>query len=88
MKRGREWRRVTLADAAGDGNPADVDLIDLDAALDRLAALNTRQYRIVELRFLAGLTVEETADILGIAPRTVRLDWRMARAWLMQALEG
>lgn len=88
VKRGRAWRRVTLADAAGHDAFTDVDLIDLDEALERLSALNPRQSRIVELRFLAGLTVDETASILGVAARTVRLDWRMARAWLMQALDG
>ena len=85
-KRGRSWGRVTLSEAAGAGERRDVDLIALSEALDKLAHLNERQCRIVELRFLAGLTVEETAEALGVSPRTVKLDWRMARAWLLAEL--
>jgi RNA polymerase sigma factor (TIGR02999 family) len=87
VKRGRSWRRVTLTDAVDNGQETVVDLLDLEAALEKLSVLNERQCRIVEMRFLAGMTVDETAEALGIAPRTVRLDWRMARAWLMRALE-
>lgn len=57
-------------------------LLALDAALERLAALDPRQSQIVEMRFFAGMTVEETAHALGISPRTVKREWQMARAWL------
>ena len=57
-------------------------VIELDEALDRLAKLDPRQARIVELRFFAGLTEEETAEILGVSVRTVKREWRTARAWL------
>jgi RNA polymerase sigma factor (TIGR02999 family) len=57
-------------------------LLALDAALERLAALDARQAQIVEMRFFAGMTVEETAHALDISPRTVKREWQMARAWL------
>jgi RNA polymerase sigma-70 factor, ECF subfamily len=84
---GRQASRVSLDAAAMDGHaPPTIDILDLDAALNRLAALNERQSRIVEMRFLGGLTIEETADVLGVSPRTVKLDWTMARAWLLDQL--
>ena len=73
-------------DAAADGLAA--DLVDLDAALDGLAALSPRQARVVECRFFGGLSVEETADVLGVSPRTVQGDWALAEAWLFRALDG
>ena len=54
----------------------------LDEALDRLTAIDPRQGKIVELRFFGGLTVEETAEVLGISPKTVKRDWSVAKAWL------
>jgi len=60
----------------------------LDAALDRLAKMDARQAQIVELRFFAGLSVEETAENLGISEKTVKRDWSVARAWLRGAIEG
>lgn len=66
----------------------DVDLLALNEALTRLEAMDERQCRVVELRFFGGLSVEETAEVLGIAPRTVKLDWKMARAWLYTQLMG
>ena len=88
-KRGGDLSRVTLIDS---GKPAphrmDVDLIALDEALSKLSELDPRQGRIVELRFLAGLSVDETAEVLGVSARTVKLDWQMARAWLRRELGG
>jgi RNA polymerase sigma factor (TIGR02999 family) len=75
--------RVELHDhlaVTGAEDPA--AMIDLDEALERLAQLDPRQSRIVELRFLAGLSVEETAEVLNISPKTVKRDWSVARAWL------
>jgi RNA polymerase sigma factor (TIGR02999 family) len=57
-------------------------LIELDEALQKLGALDPRQARIVELRFFAGLSIEETAEVLDCAPRTINREWRMAKAWL------
>jgi RNA polymerase sigma factor (TIGR02999 family) len=64
------------------------ELLDLDQALDRLAALDARQARVVECRFFGGLTIEETAEALGVSARTVRNDWTLARAWLHRALQS
>ena len=61
-------------------------LIEVDQALERLAALEPRQARIVELRFVGGLSIEEIANILDIGPRTVDRDWRLAKAWLRSEL--
>lgn len=63
------------------------ELIALDDAMQMLAKLNERQSRVVELRFFGGLTQEEIAEVIGVSVATVRLDWRMARAWLSQKLE-
>jgi RNA polymerase sigma factor (sigma-70 family) len=57
-------------------------------ALDKLASIAARQSRLVELRFFAGLTVEEAASVLGVAPATVHRDWAFARAWLYRELRG
>lgn len=64
------------------------ELLDLDAALERLAALDERQVRIVECRFFGGMTEEETATALGITSRTVRRDWVKAKGWLLRDLEA
>jgi RNA polymerase sigma factor (TIGR02999 family) len=63
-----------------------VDVLLLDTALSRLAALDKRQARIVELRFFGGLSVEETASVIGSSPRTVKRDWQLARAWLRREM--
>lgn len=63
-----------------------VDLIALDRALECLESLSPRQCRVVEMRFFAGLSIEETAESLGVASRTVKLDWTKARAWLHHEL--
>jgi RNA polymerase sigma factor (TIGR02999 family) len=73
-------------EVAVDGFAA--DLSELDEALDRLAALFPRQARVVECRFFGGLSVEETAEALELAPRTVKRDWSLARAWLFRELRG
>lgn len=83
-KRGGQRQRVTLADL-GSGEP-EVDLLALDEALTELATLSARQVRVVELRFFGGLSLDDVADQLEIAPSTAALDWRMARAWLNQRL--
>ena len=85
-KRGGERQRVTLDEGAAAGGPVDVDLLALEEALDRLAALNADHARIVELRFFGGLTNEETAAALDISPATVKRAWAVARAWLFREL--
>jgi RNA polymerase sigma factor (TIGR02999 family) len=69
-------------------DPPPIDLMALDNALDKLARIDARQSRLVELRFFGGLTVEESAAILGIAPITVKRDWALARTWLYRELGG
>ena len=86
-KRGGGLGKVTLEQAETPSwTRMDVDLVALEEALTKLANLDARQARIVELRFLAGLTVDDTAEVLGVSPRTVKLDWQMARAWLRREL--
>ncbi len=80
--------RVALDPDVAWADAGSVDLLDLDQALNRLAALDGRRARLVELRFFAGLTLEETARVLGVGPATVVRDWRLARAWLYRALRG
>jgi RNA polymerase sigma factor (TIGR02999 family) len=65
-----------------------IDMVALDAALDRLAQLDAGQARIVELRFFGGLSIEETADAMGISPATVKRHWAVARAWLAKELDA
>jgi RNA polymerase sigma factor (TIGR02999 family) len=86
QRRGGDRERILLDSAMAGRAGDDFDLVALDDALTRLTALDERQGRIVELRFLAGLSVEETAAVLGVAPRTVELDSRLARAWLRREL--
>jgi RNA polymerase sigma factor (TIGR02999 family) len=85
-KRGGNWRRISLDAAAESVALSPADMLALDEALNKLATLNQRQASIVELRFIAGLSVEETAHVLGVSGRTVKFDWRMARAWLSREL--
>jgi RNA polymerase sigma factor (TIGR02999 family) len=86
-KRGRSWHRLQLDDLREHAAPLTVNITDLCEALDELDRLNHRQRQIVELRFLTGLSVAETARVMGVSPRTVKLDWRMARAWLLARLQ-
>lgn len=89
-KRGGARVQVTLDDALlsseSAGAPAAIDLVALDRALERLAALDAAQARIVELRYFGGLSVEETADALDVSPATVKRHWAVARAWLHREL--
>ena len=86
-KRGGGMQRVTLADVAL--NPgARVDVLQLDDALERLAALDPAQARLVELRYFGGLTIEETAEALEMSPATVKREWAITRAWLRRELES
>ena len=77
---------VSLDDVSPATHPASVDVLALDEALEALSALDARQCRVVELRFFAGLNVDETADALEISPATVERDWALAKAWLYRRL--
>jgi RNA polymerase sigma factor (TIGR02999 family) len=65
-----------------------LDVIDLDNALTELSELDGQQSQIVELRFFGGLTIEDTSEVLGVSPATVKRDWLVARAWLLRAMTG
>ncbi len=86
-KRGGAWERVTLTGLGSDDGERMIDALDLDEALAALQQADERQARIVELRFYGGLSVDEVAHLLEVSPRTVDLDWRMARAWLRNRLD-
>jgi RNA polymerase sigma factor (TIGR02999 family) len=82
----RELALAVRDDGAGEDDAAEV-LTAMHGALDRLEALHARSCRVVECRFYGGLTIEETAAALGVAPRTVKRDWAYARAWLSRELQ-
>jgi len=86
QKRGGGGPRITLDEALVGGGEMSIDFVALDEALERLAAIDAEQARLVELRFFGGLTVEETAETLGISPATVKRHWTVARAWLAREL--
>lgn len=81
-KRGGAQHQITLTDGAMIQQSQPIDVIALHEAMERLAAIDARQSRIVELRFFGGLSIEEIAQILEVSERTVKRDWNMARAWL------
>ena len=87
-KRGGSLIRVPLDEASAATDETDVDLLAVDEALDRLALMDEQQARIVELRFFSGLSVEETAEVLGVSTKTVKRDWSAARAWLAREIGG
>jgi RNA polymerase sigma factor (TIGR02999 family) len=87
-KRGGSNLRVSLDQAMAVTKDPDLDLIALDEALQRLAEIDAQQSRVVELRFFSGLSVEETAEVLGISPATVKRDWSVAKAWLHREITG
>jgi RNA polymerase sigma factor (TIGR02999 family) len=86
LKRGGFRQKLSLDEAVDYSQTRDLDLVALDDALNALAQFDERQSRIVELRFFGGLTIEETAEALGISPATVKVDWNMAKAWLRREI--
>ncbi len=78
--------RVTLAEGLAGATPEEPDLLDLDSALDELAAIDEPQARLVELRYFGGLTLEEAASALGMSRATAGREWRTAKAWLYRRL--
>ena len=87
VKRGRGVPHVSFDETAVVQEPA-ANLVALDDAMLALARLDPRKVQVVEMRFFGGLTVEETADALGVSAPTVMRDWRLARAWLTRELHG
>jgi RNA polymerase sigma factor (TIGR02999 family) len=86
-KRGGGWDRVTLAgDEAATDSHKEIDVLALHEALERLAGFDPQQERIVELRYFGGLTIEETAEVVGISAATVVREWTIAKAWLRAEL--
>jgi RNA polymerase sigma factor (TIGR02999 family) len=87
-KRGADVRRVSVTDAAATAPTADLDVLALDEALHSLTNIDPRQSRVVELRFFAGLSLDEIAKVLDVGPATVQRDWTAARAWLYREMSG
>jgi RNA polymerase sigma-70 factor, ECF subfamily len=87
-KRGGDRERVTLGEVELADGRGDHDLLDLDEALRRFATLDERAAHVVELRVFGGMTAAESAELLGVSPRTVEHDWSVARLWLGRELLG
>jgi RNA polymerase sigma factor (TIGR02999 family) len=86
-KRGGSACKLTLGDVENRPEQLDVDLVALDDALNDLAKIDAQQCRVVELRFFAGLSIEDTAEALGLSASTVKRDWNTARVWLYRELD-
>jgi RNA polymerase sigma-70 factor, ECF subfamily len=87
QKRGGWQERVTLADDMRVTNESSEDVVALDEALNRLALLDERKVRVVEMKFFAGLSVSEIAGVLKVSPETVKRDWSFAQTWLLRELQ-
>ena len=85
-KRGGRPARVELTDGIAVAPEPSADLLALDQALDRLAVLSRRQARVAELRLFAGMQMSEIANVVGMSDRTIKQDWKVARAWLAREL--
>jgi RNA polymerase sigma factor (TIGR02999 family) len=85
-KRGGSDQKLSLNDVEPAAAGRSIDLVALDDALARLAALDARQARLVELRYFGGLTIEEAGEALAVSPSTARRDWTLAKAWLRREL--
>jgi RNA polymerase sigma-70 factor (ECF subfamily) len=85
-KRGSNAVRVSLDDALLRARTRGIEVLALDEALESLSKIDARKGRVVELRYFGGLSVKETAEVIGISPETVHRDWKMAKAWLFDAL--
>lgn len=88
LKRGGDAEQVSLSLLESPSGRPDVELIALESALERLAAVDERKSRVVELKFFGGLTTEEIAEVLQVSGATVEREWTFARAWLFDAIEG
>lgn len=88
LKRGGELTRISLSDAADVSDEKSGEILALEEALCRLAEIDARKSRVVELRFYGGLSVEETAEVLNVSGITVMRDWNMAKAWLAREIRN
>ena len=88
QKRGGGARKLGLTDIDTITSTPDIDLVALDDALDKFAAIDTRKVQIAQLRYFGGFSIDETAEILDISPAQVKREWVLARAWLMRELSG
>ena len=86
-KRGGKWLKITLDEAIASAAERNLDLLALEEAMTALAHHDERKCRVIELRFFGGLTCDQIARVLSIAPKTAEADWYMGRAWLRQYLE-
>ena len=84
---GSQKQRLSITSAEALAQKPEIDLLALNEALDQLSKMDPQQSRIVELKFFGGLSIEETAEVLGVGHATVERDWKMARAWLRRQLE-
>ena len=87
QKRGGGWERVTLGEG-GETDARTISLLDLEAALEKLGEISEQYVRIIELRWFAGLSLDETAEVLDVSRKTVTREWAKARAWLEASLES
>ena len=87
LKRGGSAVKLPLDEAAVATSGRDMNLVALDEALTKLAAIDARKSRIVELKYFSGLTTEEVAEVLRVSPATVRHDWSLAKAWLRREIQ-
>jgi RNA polymerase sigma factor (TIGR02999 family) len=87
LKRGAGAQQVELDEAMMISEAPDVDLVELDRALQQLAGVDARKSQVVELRFFGGLTEEEAAEVLKVSPETVRRDMRLAKTWLLREMD-
>lgn len=88
QKRGGTARKISLKESLAANDDASHELVDLDEALARFSQIDARKAQAVELRYFGGLSVQETAKILGVSPATVKRDWEVARAWLLRELQA
>jgi RNA polymerase sigma factor (TIGR02999 family) len=88
QKRGGAAPRVAFEEEMAVSPPLDIDVLALDRALEGLALIDERKCRVIDMRFFAGMTVEETAEALHVSTDTVKRDWRIAKLWLLRELEA
>jgi RNA polymerase sigma factor (TIGR02999 family) len=86
-KRGGDLYKLALDDIEAEAGRTELDVVALDDALQSLARIDPQQSRVVELRFFAGLSIEDTSEVLGVSPSTVKRDWNTARVWLYRELD-
>jgi RNA polymerase sigma factor (TIGR02999 family) len=87
-KRGGEWQQISLSEMVETFRRDDVDMLDLNDALDELARFDARKSKVVELKFFGGLTTKEIAEVLKISDATVEREWTFAKAWLFSRING